>query len=73
MSVTSELLKLRGIQPVGLSIGIVVDVSPLTIRLNGDSVNISDVPCDGDYTPAVDDTVYVLRPGPALIVLGKIA
>lgn len=73
MSLPRELLKLAKDAPLGFAIGIVTDTSPLTVQINGDSVDIADPPSLDSYAPAVDDVVFVLRPGPTVLVVGKIA
>lgn len=67
-----ELLNLRSDQTLGFAIGLVTDTSPLTVRLNGDDVDIPSPPKNDDYTPTLGDSVFVLRPGPGLFVLCKI-
>jgi hypothetical protein len=48
-------------------------VNSVTVRISGDSTNISGVRYLSSYTPTVDDVVWILINGGDLIVLGELA
>lgn len=58
---------------VTLVLGSVTDVNPFSVALAGSTTSVPLVARLSSYTPVVDDTVAVLRSGPAALVLGKIA
>lgn len=72
MSLARTLLKLSGDAPLGFAIGIVTDITPFTIQINGDDAPIPNVPRCASYTPTIGDTVLVLRPGPGIVVVDQI-
>lgn len=71
MTLARELLKLSKGETLGYAIGIVTDDSPLTVQINGDTVDIIDPPLLGGI-PTIGTPVFVLRPGPAIVVVGTI-
>lgn len=71
MSLARELLKLKSGETLTATTAMVTNVAPFTVTL-ADGVAISDPPRAGSYTPAVDDVVFVLRPGDGFLVLCNI-
>lgn len=71
MSLSRELLKLSKGETLGYAIGIVTDDSPFTVQINGDTVDIINPPLLGGI-PDIGTPVFVLRPGPAMAVIGSI-
>jgi hypothetical protein len=72
MNLARALVNLKGDESLGFAIGVVTDTSPFTVQINGDTVDIVSPPRCSSYTPAVDDVVLVLRPGPAFLVVDQI-
>lgn len=71
MSLARELLKLKSDETLRSTTATVTNDTPFTVTL-ADGVEITDPPRAGTYTPAVDDVVFVLRPGDGFLVLCNI-
>lgn len=72
MSLARALLSLSGRERLGFAIGVVTATSPFTVQINGDTVDIPSPNRLASYTPALNDVVLVLRPGPGFLVVNKI-
>lgn len=57
---------------LGWCIGVVTDVSPFTVQINGDSVDVVSPPRCASYTPTLADVVFILRPGSGFLVVDQV-
>lgn len=57
---------------LGWVIGVVTDVSPFTVQINGDTVDVVSPPRFSSYTPTLGDTVFIFRTGAGLVVADQI-
>lgn len=52
--------------------GVVTDIAPFSVALDGSDISVPNMKKLGSYTPALNDVVAVWKTGPAPLVLGNV-